>query len=55
MLVGEVLVTLVDGLRQIMRQGPWVKNPYLAMRGFWKNLILLKSKNIDFWENLPNC
>ena len=31
------------------------KNPYLAKRWFLKNLILLKSKNDDFWENLPNC
>ena len=38
---------------------PWVnilpKNPYLAKCQFLKNLILLKSKNDDFWENLPNC
>jgi len=31
------------------------KNPYLAKRWFLKNLILLKSENEDFWENLPNC
>ena len=31
------------------------KNPYLAKRWFLKNLILLKNKNDDFWENLPNC
>ena len=27
------------------------KNPYLAKWWFLKNLILLKSKNDDFWEN----
>jgi len=31
------------------------KNPYLAKRWFLKNLILLKSKNDDFWENWSNC
>ena len=37
---------------------PWVnilpKNPYLAKRVVLKNLNLLKSKNDDFWEHLPN-
>ena len=31
------------------------KNPYLAKRVVLKNLNLLKSKNDDFWEHLPNC
>ena len=31
------------------------KNPYLAKQVVLKNLNLLKSKNDDFREHLPNC
>ena len=46
-------------LFETLKSSSWVnilpKNPYLAKRVVLKNLNLLKSKNDDFWEHLPNC